>query len=151
MTTQTTYPDYMLDMRAWLRNHPYLAELSGGRVFFRIPPKPSAAPFVRIYQSGGGGQAEEADAPVLDIRLGIDVWGMAGSDYPAIRATTLALYAIAHDTPPMTQLIGPTSSVYAWGNTVHMNMNITTALDSVDPDTGWPRKVLDAVWTVRHG
>ena len=150
MTDQTTYPDYMVDMRAWLRAHPYLVNLTAGRVFFRIPPKPSAAPFLRIYQSGGGPQAEESDAPVMDIRLGIDVWGMAGSDYTAVRKTGNALYAIAHDTPALTRLTGPPTSSYAWGNTVHMNLNITTSLDSPDPDTGWPRKVLDAVWTVRH-
>lgn len=144
-----TFPDYMLDIRAWLRAHPDLTDLVAGRVFFRIPPKVSKAPFIRIYQSGGGPQEDAMDAPVLDIRVGIDVWGITGKDYANVRRVTTALFGIAHDTPALTEIVGPTSPSYGWGNTVLMNLSITTSVDSPDADTGWPRMVLDAIWTVR--
>lgn len=139
--TRTFFPDAMPDIRQWLRNHPYLADLSGGRVFFTIPPKPSAAPFVRIYRSGGGPLGDPHDAPVSNLRLGIDVWGMKGADYQKVRQTVLAIEAAAHDLPPGT--------VLGDNDTVGMNLNITTAVDTPDPSTGWPRIYLDAIFTVR--
>jgi hypothetical protein len=136
----TLYPDAMPDIRSWLRNHSYLASLSAGRVFFSIPPKITQAPFIRIYRSGGGPQAE-SEAPVSDIRVGIDVWGLTGADYTAVRSTVRAIEAAAHDFQPGTQL-GSTG-------TIGLNVNVTTAVDTPDPDTGWPRIYMDAIFTVR--
>lgn len=134
------YPDAMPDIRSWLRNHPYLADLSAGRVFFNIPAKIKTAPFVRIYRSGGGPQADGSDSPVLDLRVAVEAWGMTGADYTAVRQTILAVEAAAHDLDPGT-VIGT--------GTVLLNVNPTTSLDTPDPDTGWPRIMLDAVFTVR--
>ena len=134
------YPDALPDIRFWLRNHHYLKDLSQGRVFFSIPPSVKKAPFIRIYRSGGGPQSEN-EAPIMDLRLGVETWGMAGADYEAVRQTALAIEQAAHDFDPGT-VLGP-------NGTVGQNINPTTAMDSPDPDTGWPRIVLDVVFTVR--
>ena len=138
--TQIKFPDAMPDIRYWLRNHPYLSALSAGRVFFNIPPKVKTAPFIRIYRSGGGPQID-SEVPMSDLRLGIDVWGMSGRDYDVVRQTVLAIESAAHDLDPGT-VLGPTG-------TVGQNISVTTALDTPDPDTGWPRIAMDVIFTVR--
>lgn len=134
------FPDALPDIRYFLRNHAYLASLTAGRVFFRVPPKPTKAPFMRIWRSGGGLQTQgESEAPVLDLRVNIDVWGLTMADYDKVRATQLALEAIAFNL--QTGIIGP-------NNTRLINLAITNSNDSPDPDTGWPRLVTNSIWTV---
>lgn len=139
MTTQTTYPNAITDIQAYLKNHPYLAELTQGRVFLRLPAKIKTSPFLRLYDSGTA-PLEDSDAPWLQHRLGMDVWAMDNRDYYLVNETVLALYAIAHDQSPGV-VLGP-------NGTVVKNIAITTSVDSPDPDTGWPRKVMDALWIV---
>lgn len=130
----------MPDIRAYLRAHPFLSTFTAGRVFFRLPDRISAAPFMRIYRSGGAVQLN-SEVPLSDIRIAIEVWGQQNSDYGAVRGTVKAIEAIGHELVPGT-VLGP-------NGTACLNINVTTAVDSPDPDTGWPRVVIDSIWTVR--
>ena len=139
--TSLVLPDAMPDIRSFLRTESDLNALLSGRVFFRLPAQIKQAPFLRITRAGGG-QQPNSEAPVADIRVGIEIWGMEGSDYDAIRAVSQQLESIAA-TP-----IGP-GLVLGGNGTVLLNLVITTGMDLPDPETGWPRFVMDTVWTVR--
>jgi hypothetical protein len=136
------FPDTMPDVRAWLRAHPVLAPLHGGRVFFRLPAKGKglAFPCMRIYQLGGAVQAG-TDTPIEDLHISIETWGGQDSDYPAVRQLNVALRSACHQLQQGT-LINPA------GNTVVSNAQVTNSLDSPDPQTGWPRIICDTVFTV---
>lgn len=128
------YPDTLGDVRTWLRAHQWVQPLVGGRVFFRLPDSPTF-PCVRIYDAGTTQQPGEV--PIVDTQVGIDVWGGAYADVVAItRAIAAACHMLAAGT-----LIGST--------TVVLNADPGTVVDSPDPDTGQPRKVLTATFTVR--
>lgn len=142
MTVQAIYADTMRDVRAWLRTHPYLTALTAtdgtsllnARVFFRIPNAPSY-PLVRIYEINTVNQ--DGDAPIVDTMIGIDVWG---GDYQQVADITLALRAAFH-------LMAPDAPIGA--TTIGLNADVIGSVDSPDPDTGRPRKVLTALLTSR--
>ena len=135
----TPTPDVMPDARAFLRAHPLLADLTAGRVFFRIPPHPKA-PFIRLWRSGGGEATQNGDTPVFAPRLNIDVWGLAMTDWEDVRLTAKAIDDIAF-TLPTGNVIGP-------NGTRLLSMTVTQSNDSPDPDTGWPRIVMSTIWYV---
>lgn len=140
-TTPVMLPDAMPDIRYFLRHHPFLADLSGGRVFFRLPDagKVSGAPFIHLYWVGGGLQPD-SEAPIADVQVSLAIWGMTRTDYEAVRLTSLAIQNIAFVFSDMT-VLGP-------GGTIGKYLKITTGLDSPDPDTGAARIILNTVWTV---
>lgn len=139
MTDVLLFPDTMFDLRAWLRAHTLLTNLSGGRVFFRIPDDISKAPFLRIYRVGGGVQYGEA--PLQDIRIAIEAWGMENKHYTSVRQTVIALESLFHAADNV-QLNGA-------GSTLLLYSQVTSVSDQPDPDTGWPRILLDVIATVR--
>lgn len=128
-------PDYMGDLRTWLRTHPYLTSLAA-RVFFHIPTSP-AFPLVRL--SDAGTTRQPGEAPIYDVALGVEIWGGKPADYAAVVNTERAVIA-AFEYLAAGTLIGAT---------VVNNVEIGTGLDSPDPDTGAPRKVLTPTLTVR--
>jgi hypothetical protein len=134
------FPDVLKDTQYWLKNHPTLVPINGQRVFFKIPPKPSGSPFLRIYRSGGA-VGEDTEIPNQDIRIAVEVWGLMASDYDKVRGTVTAVETLCHEVRSPT-LLNPT------GLTILNNALVTTAADSPDPDTGWPRYVMDVILTV---
>ena len=132
-TTHGLYGDVMGDLRGWLRLHPYLSSLSG-RVFFRIPERPTV-PLLRIHRSGGGNQPGEA--PIEDVQVGIDVWG---GTYAEIVTLTNDIKSALHLMP---------SGTHLGTSTVCLNADVIGEVDSPDPDTGSPRKIITALLTVR--
>lgn len=136
---EIVFPDYMVDLRYWLRNDPILKPMHGGRVFFRLP-KTTKAPMLRITQVGGGQQLN-SESPIMDIQFTTEVWGMQDSDYQAVRQICLALehicWAWVAGDPP-----NPLS------NTRMYNASFNTSFDSPDPETGWPRKICHITATV---
>jgi hypothetical protein len=130
------YSDYMEDTRAWLRAHPDLNPLHGGRVFFRLPNQRPASPFQRLYRVGGG--PTDSYVPQLQIRLALETWGVKDSDYPAVRqlvtACESAFFLVENEVS---------------GGTLLESGQITSSVDSPDPDTGWPRLVSDVLLTCR--
>ena len=129
----------MWDMRYWLRNHPNLNPVHGGRVFFRLPDNPQT-PCLRLYRSGGAVQVN-SEAPMQDVRISIEIWGSQWKEY----ATLDNLRALLEDA---CWGVEPGAIANPTGNTVIHNLNFTTAFDSPDADTGWPRIVCDVVATV---
>lgn len=137
------YPDLMGDARTWLRIHPYLTALKAddnvtsllaARVFFRIPDV-ATFPLIQLYDAGTINQPGEA--PVVDGQLGLTVWG---GTYKQVSDITNAVKAAFHLMPPGTRM-GAT--------TVGLNADVTGSVDSPDPDTGAPRKVLTVALTAR--
>lgn len=127
----------MLDLRTWLRSHPLLAApLSAQRVWFRVPTNPSGSPFIRIYRAGGGPQPSEA--PIQDIRIAHEVWALLDEDYTLVLQTIQALESIYQQA----------SNLRMGTGTVLLNAEVTGVVDSPDPDSGWPRIVLDVLATV---
>ena len=133
------YPDFLTDVQAWLKVHPDLAPLHGGRVFLRIPNKPEqvGVPFQRIYRVGGG-QVPNTEVPQLNVRLSVESWGHTFGDYPAVRQLVLATESALHVMENETS--GGTLMQYAY---------VSGSVDSPDPDTGWPRFVSDLQLTCR--
>jgi hypothetical protein len=142
LDTVGVYPDLLGDLRTWLRAHPYLtalktgsgASLLNGRVFFRIPDD-AIFPLIRIYDAGITKQPGEV--PIIDGQIGVDIWGGTYADVTAIRNAVAA----AFDLLDSGTLIGST--------TVVLNAESGTSVDSPDPDTGAPRKVLTPTVTAR--
>lgn len=130
----------MPDIRNWLRTNEWIAPIVGGRVFFRLPdnPNPTKVPFIRLTRSGGGIQAD-SEFPMYDIRVAIEVWGMDGKHYDLVRQAVLAIEQAA--------LVLQPGTILGSNGTVGKNINVTTAFDSPDPDTGWPRIIMDAIFT----
>jgi hypothetical protein len=137
--TTLVFPDYLPDLRYWLRNDPILNPLNGGRVFFRLP-KTTTAPMMRISQMGGGQQVN-TDTPLMDIQCIIEIWGMQDSDYQSIRQLRLALEHVCFEYVAGTPL-NPSSNTVLW------NAAFNSGWDSPDPDTGWPRIICHVTFTV---
>lgn len=130
--TDLLVPDVMADLQTYLQGHPLLADLTGPRVWFRIQGSPTAAPFIRLYQVGGGMLAGEV--PVENPRISHEIWGLANPDYVKVRQTVRALKTIYQSAQNVLM-----------GSTVLQNAEVTGTVDSPDPDTGIPRVVLDVV------
>lgn len=139
LDTIGVYPDLLGDVRTWLRAHPFLTALSG-RAFFRIPDK-TVFPLLRLYDAGTTKQPGEV--PIVNGLVGIDVWGeigVSGATYGDVGEIARAV-AAAFDLLPAGTLIG--------AGTVVLNSESGTIVDSPDPDTGAPRKVLTAALMAR--
>lgn len=139
LDTIGVYPDLLGDVRTWLRAHPFLTAVTG-RVFFRIPDT-AVFPLIRIYDAGTTKQPGEV--PIVNSLVGVDVWGavkVAGATYADVDTITRAV-AAAFDLLPAGTLIGT--------GTVILNSESGTTVDSPDPDTGAPRKVLTAALMAR--
>lgn len=136
------YPDVMIDVRDWLRAHPYLTALQttsgqsllNRRVFLRIP-KSVTYPLIRVYDAGTVNQTGEA--PLEDAQIGLDIWG---ADHQNVADISRALKAAWHLMPPGT-MIGAT--------TVGLDADVIGSVDSPDPDTGNPRKIMTVALTCR--
>lgn len=131
------FPDVLGDLRYWLRRHPDLAPITAGRVFFRIPEKPGGWPLQRIYRHGGGARPTGGGAPVQDVLVSVECWHNVDSGYQVLRqlvaATESAFWTLTSDT-----LLNPA------GTTLAVDAAVTNVIDSPDPETGWPRFVVDA-------
>lgn len=136
----TTFPDAMPDIRGWLRTHPDLAPLHAGRVFFRIPDSQPATPFMRIYRSSGAVQPGET--PIQDLRISLEIWGTQNSDYQSVRQLAVAVEGACH------KIMGPTP--IGSGATTVTNAQVQAAIDTPEPDSGWPRISIETVFTVRN-
>lgn len=140
MSVTVVFPDPVWDIRYWLRNHPILNPLHGGRVYLRLPST-TIAPMLRISRVGGG-QQQDTEAPISDIQLVVEVWGMQNKDYQAVRQLIIAIEHVCNQLAPGT-LASPT------GTTILDNANFTTGFDSPDPQTGWPRMICHIIFTVK--
>jgi hypothetical protein len=144
MTVTTVFPDPMNDLRYWLRNHPVLNPLHGGRVFFRLP-KTMQAPMLRISRIGGG-QQPDSEVPLSDLQVIIEIWGMhsgehSPSDYPAVRQLLIAIEQVCWAVNSGT-LMNPN------GTSILMNARFNSGYDSPDPATGWPRMICHVLFTI---
>lgn len=129
------FSDVLGDLRTWLRGNANVAAQVAGRVFFRIPDGPVTYPLIRLYMAGGGVQSGEA--PVRDVRVGIDIWGAGAGGYAAVTATANAVAAELHTMAPGTRV----------GSTIFLNADVDADVDAPDPATGQPRKMLGALVT----
>lgn len=128
-------PDYLGDLRAWARGQPALVADQGARVFFRIPDTPTF-PLTQMLEILTDSQPGEA--PVFDARLAFYIWGGAKSDYAAVSRLARAYLGLF-------KVPGPW---LAGAGTVVLNAEAGVR-DIPDPETGNPRKVVDAVLTLR--
>jgi len=126
-----TLVDVLPDLKAWLQS---LNTLAGTRVFFRLPEKPSAAPFMRISRSGGA-VLPDSEVPLSVIRVTIEAWGMANSDYDKVRQTVNAVEQAFHNIGFSPTPVGSGASTILWAE-------VDSIVDMPDPDMGWPRIVL---------
>lgn len=120
----------MPDVKSWLQS---LNTLAGTRVFFRLPVKPSKAPFMRLTRLGGAPDAN-SETPTSTLRVSIEVWGTDNSDYDNVRKTVLAVEQAVH-------VIGFSPTPIGSQTTV-MWAVVDNSHDSPDPDTGWPRIII---------
>lgn len=134
--SDVVFPDALEDLKAWLASDPTLAPLHGGRVYFRLPNEPTY-PCLRLYRAGGGKQPGQA--PEMDLRLAVEVWGGRFEDYPAVRQLATALESVASEVE--NEVVG-TSTLLQYALA-------TSAFDQPDPETGWPRIVVDLLVTLR--
>ena len=121
------YPDLLGDFRTWLRAHAYLTPLVAGRVFFRIPKVP-VFPLIRLHDAGTTRQPGET--PTVEALLGVEVWGGTFEQVKDITAATVAAFEYL------------AAGTVVGAATVVLNVEIGTAVDSPDPDTGDARKIL---------
>lgn len=137
--SELVFPDALVDLRYWLRNDPILNPMHGGRVYFRLP-KTTQAPMLRISQVGGG-QQPDSEVPIMDLQCILEIWGMQSQDYQAVRQLRLAFEHVCWAWPAG-NLLNPTS------NTRMHNARFNGGYDSPDPQTGWPRIITHATFTV---
>lgn len=129
-------PDYMGDLRGWLRTQPDLAPLHAGRVFFAIPATP-VFPLIRMLDVNT--VAQPGEAPMFDHRSSLIVWGGKPSDYAAVSLLAQTLGSVLQHTP----------TPFAIGGTWIGNIGGVSVRDSPDPDTGAPRRIVDSLITLR--
>jgi hypothetical protein len=139
----SVYPDVMADFKQWLKAHPLLAPVIGGRVFFRVPIANgkiavSGYPFLRIY-SILEQPSSQSDFQWLTETVSIEMWGQRASDWPMLRnLKTLVTQALQDLGVQGSTRINPV------GSTVTLDASISHWLDDVDPETGFPRIIGNA-------
>lgn len=137
------FPDFMGDLRTYLKTR--MSDLIGTRLFFKFPTT-MAYPAVRMYETGGGPQTD-SEAPIEDVRVAFDVWGRPASGpnstgdgtYEDVVNVTRRLKTTLHS------LRGPIGS-----GTFVLNADVTSVIASADPDGGSPRRIVNALLTVRN-
>jgi hypothetical protein len=136
-------PDAMPDIRAFLRSHPDISPYTGGRVFFRIPDpgKEGGFPLLSLHRLGGGITARGGDAITADIAVAISVWHNDRRGYNSVRQCATAIESALWQIN--STLLNPA------GQTVALSAQVTNTIDLPDPESSWPRIVLDATFTVR--
>lgn len=141
-------PDALPDIRYWLRTHPLLVPLHLGRVFFRLPDPQNIGgwPIMRIYRLPGGGIVETGgDTPFYRMYVTVECWSNGpperrGFDFASVRQLAQAAESALWDLDSGT-LLNPA------GNGTRAQAALATGtIDSPDPDTGWPRMVVDTRW-----
>lgn len=140
MTVTVVKPDVMGDVRTALRGLIDLEPYING-VFFNTPLKASF-PIIRLTEAGW--QMQPGPTPVGVQRVTIEVIGGAlkggvASDYFDV---TQAENIVVSWVWALTGPIGTSTFV--------LNGDVDTVTDSPDPDDGGPRKVISALFTVRH-
>lgn len=143
MPPSIVIPDYMPDIKAWLKAHPTLTPLHAGRVFFRIPTKQAQWPILRLYQMTGGMMSQGGDGTESQVFIAIEVIGQPQSfDYTPVRQLATAVESVLWTMAAGTVLNPGT------GQTVAHDARSMNRIDSQDPDTGSPRFVLDTRWQI---
>lgn len=133
MPVQVVVPDLMGELRAALRALSDLSTLTGSRVFFSTP-EGATFPLIRLTEAGGA-LAEVTPTPTQ--RVFIEVIGAKPSDYYKVdQAKRIIVSWIWALTGPL----GATTQV--------LDGSVDTVIDQPDPDSGAPRKVISAVFTV---
>ena len=134
--TASTIPDILPAIKTWLGD---LGIFNG--VYYRLPAnvEKNGPLFVRISRAGGG-PGMDSEVPVATLRVTVEVWGLANSDYEAVRGTAVALEQAVHAVNGPNAL-GP--------GVIALGMNVLTGYDSPDPDTGWPRYIVMLSVTAR--
>lgn len=134
----TALPDAMGDICQWIIDHPVLAPLHGGRVYFRIPDQDPASPFIRISRAGGS--LQPGTTPLQDIRVTLEAWVTAYNEAQTLRELVAAIESVFFDVQSPTRT----------GGTTILDASVNASIDSPDPDTGWPRSILSTIFTVRN-
>lgn len=140
MSPSLIIPDWQPDVRSWLKAHPYLVPLVGGRVFNVLPDNPSQFPCLRLYTSAGIAQVPGMEAPLFDARASVEVVGKGRSSYNATRQAAIAVQSAVFDLIPGRLVAG--GETYCAGAYV-------TACPDMPFENGDPRYVADVVFTVR--
>lgn len=135
----TVLPDYLNDVRYWLRHNTALSPILSGRVFFHIPDGQTKYPLIRMYRAGGGLVQMGGETPLMSMNISLDCWHNVDTGYTSLRLLVQALEAELFTLPSNTT-INPS------GSTVALDAVVTNALDSPDPALGWPRYVVDTRW-----
>lgn len=122
----------MGDIRTWLRG---AVSSAGGRVYFRIPERPTY-PLIRLSQVGGGPEVDEG--VLLRPRLSIEV---ISADYATTTTVSHQLVEVLFNVVP--------SRIGANAGTYLADVSIDGIVELTDPDRTWPRAVITATATVR--
>lgn len=136
----TVVPDYMKDVRAFLRVQPNLLALHGGRVYFRAPePNRTGFPYVRIYLINE--VPMDLYSPDLQVRIGLHVWGNVDSMATAVRVLMNAISSVIWNLD--NGLLIPGGQTYVYSAQMVSNMDLP------DPASGWPRRTASSMWFLR--
>lgn len=136
-------PDAMPDIVYFLKHTPDVTAYVGTRVFFRIPDpgKEGGFPLIGIHRLAGGIVAAGGDVVVANIDVALSVWHNKMSGYDTVRATCTAVESALWQID--NTLLNPA------GQTVCQWARVTNTIDMPDPESGWPRIILDATFRVR--
>jgi hypothetical protein len=140
-------PDVLLDLRSWLRTEATLVPYHAGRVFFSLPSfvftsadtayTANGSLVMRLYRTGGGMRAG-TEIPIDDAVIAIECWGGKGADYQNVRAMALATMSAFHHLGTAAEGLASSATSKV------LNSTCTGAIDSPDPESGWPRQILHA-------
>lgn len=140
MTQTLIIPDWLPDVRSWLKAHPYLVDLTGQRVFWVIPDNPSSWPVLRVYSASGATQVPGMEAPLFDARASIEIVGKGRAGWNTARQTAIAVQSAVFDL--QSGRLVPGGATYCTGAAV-------TACPEMPFENGDPRFIADVVFTVR--
>jgi hypothetical protein len=133
-------PDALNDIRYWLRHNTDILAYTASRTFYRIPASPQF-PLQRIYRTGGGIRQTGGGAALQDVLVSVECWHNQDSGYQTLRQMVAATESAIWQIPSRT-VINP------GGNTRVVDAVVSNVIDSPDPDSGWPRFILDTRWSV---
>lgn len=129
----TTPPDFLTDFKDWAIAHPDLT----ANVVWRFPKQP-VYPIILLH--GAGRVRLAGEAPFWSQRLAYQVWTNDDAQFTAIKNLADALCGALDDITSMTVI----------GTSLVRSVTGTSCDESPDPDTGWPRFIVNTRITATH-